>query len=240
MSLSVCASSTDLDLTTTGQLKKLLNTTSTAQDAFLSTLIRSASKWTENYIGYPLTAQSYSESVAGFSRLQLMLKRTPLRAVDRILDATDSGTASQIFTSEYAVDDEDASVLTRPVGWDWNPVFAGHLFDSATPLQLTPMSGQELKTYLVDYRAGYTYGGMSTSSNNYSTEKGSTSTGRTLPDDIELAVLFRAQAFYVGGDETASESLDGISVNYRSLGTDQNGHLITRAQDLLAPYQRFA
>lgn len=239
MSITVCASSTDLDLTTTGMLKNLLGTTSTANDAYLSTLIRTASKWAETQVGYPLTAQSYSETVAGFSRLQLLVNRTPLRAIDRILDATDSGTANEIRTSEFVVEDRDAGILTRPQGWDWNPLMAGHLFDSALPLSLTPMPGQEMKTYVVDYRAGFTYRGLETSSVNWSTQKGTTSTGRTLPEDIELAVMFRAQAFFVGGDEAASESLDDLSVNYRSLGTDANGRLLTRAADLLEPYKRF-
>jgi hypothetical protein len=36
-------------------------------------LIRSASKWAENYIGVPLSLQSYSESLPGYNRVQLML-----------------------------------------------------------------------------------------------------------------------------------------------------------------------
>jgi hypothetical protein len=240
MSLTVCASSTDVDLSTTGMLKQLLGTSSTGQDVLLSALIRSASRYVENYIGTPLTLQSYSESVAGFGRLQLMLDRTPVRAIDRILDATDSGQASQIYTSEYAVDSADAGVITRQQGWDWTPLLEGRCFDASVPLSLTPLAGQELKPFLVDYRAGYTYNGVTTSSPNWSTEKGTTSTGRTLPEDLELAVLFRAQELYEGGQGVASESLGDLSVNYRSLGTDAEGQQITRVTEILDRYRRFA
>lgn len=242
MSLSICVGSTDQDLTTTSALKLVLGTTSTATDAYLSTLIRSASKWAENYIGVPLTAQSYSETIAGFGRLQLMANRTPLRAVDRVLDATDSGNANQIYTSQFQLADADAGLLTREEGWQWNPRFAAHGFDAALPLSLVPMSGQEVKTFLVDYRAGFVYGGMTTDSANWSTEKGTTSTGRTLPEDIELAVVWRAQVMYQnrGQGEVTSESLDDLSVNYRSLGTDAaSGDAMTGSKDLLAPYRRF-
>jgi hypothetical protein len=239
MSLTVCASSTDSDLTTTGMLKNLLGTTSTGQDAFLSLLIRSASKWAENYIGVPLSLQSYSESVPGYNRLQLMLDRTPVRAIDRVMDATDTG-ASQILSSDFTVDSPDAGILTRTQGWNWTPLVEGHSFDAAVPLTLTPLPGQELKPFLVDYRAGFTYGGITTGSPHWSTEKGTTSTGRTLPEDLELAVLFKAQEFYEGGQVPASESLGDLSVNYRSLGTDSEGQQITRATEILDRYRRYA
>lgn len=239
MSLTVCYASTDYDLTTTSNLKSLLGTTSTAQNAYLATLIRSASKWAEAYIGRPLTAQSYSETLAGKGRRQLQLGRQTVRAVDRVFDATDTGTASQILTSDFLLEDADAGVIARDEGFAWTPTFMGRQLDVAVPLTFTPLSGQDQKTWLIDYRAGWVYGGMDTGSQNWSTEKGTTSTGRTLPEDIELAVMFRAQAFYQGGDDPASESLGDISVNYRSLGNDKDGGLITRAKDLLAPYQSF-
>lgn len=240
MSLSVCASSTNTDLTTLANVKAMLNITGPAQDPFLQRLLHSASRWAENYIGRGmLTVQSYAETKAGYGRRQMMLRHTPLRAIDRILDGTDSGSATEILSSEFMAEDRAAGILERPQGWGWTPTFMGRQFDSAFPLEFTPLSGQEEKPWLVGYRAGWTLGGISTDSPNWSTQKGSTSTGRTLPEDVELAVLFRTQAFYTGGDEAQSESLDDLSVNYRTLGTDKDGMLITRAKDLLMSYQGF-
>src|SRR6185295_8446212 len=102
MSISVCASSTNTDLTTVAAVKALLNITGPAQDAFVQSLLHSASRWAENFIGRGmLTVQSYSETKAGYGRRQMMLKHAPIRAVDRILDGTDSGTAVEILSSEF-------------------------------------------------------------------------------------------------------------------------------------------
>jgi hypothetical protein len=238
--LTVCASSTNTDLTTIGAVKSLLGITGPAQDAYISTVVHAASRWVENVIGRgPITAQSYSETLAGQGRRQLLLKRQTLRAVDRVFDATDTGSATQVLSSQFFVEDAEAGILARNEGFAWTPLMMGRQFDIALPLEFTPLGGQELKPWLVDYRAGWVLGGMTTDSPNYSTQSGTTSTGRTLPEDIELAAMFKAQAFHVGGDEAQSESLDDLSVNYKSLGTDKDGMLITRARELLAPYQSF-
>lgn len=239
--LTVCASSTDTDLTTTGFVKDLLGIVGTSQDQVLGALIKAASRWAENYVGRPLALQSYSETVPGYGRLQLMLKRYPVRSVDRVMEATDSG-ATELQSSEYTLEDADAGIITRPEGWNWTPLMEGHAFDAAVPLTLTPMSGQEERPFLVDYHAGYTYDGIDTGSPHWSTggKNGSTSTGRTLPEDIELAVAYKVQGLLEGGEEVASESLGDISVNYRSLGNDSDGTLLTRSKELLNPYRGYA
>lgn len=238
--LTVCCTSTDVDLTTTSALKSLLGTTSTAQDAWLATVIRSASRWAESYVGYPLTAQSYSETLAGYGRRELMVKRTPIRNVDRIMTATTTDDATEITSTEYILEDEDAGLIARNQGFHWTATLESNNFLAATPLEYHPMGGQEYKPWLVDYRAGWTYSGLTTDSPNYSTGNGTTSTGRTLPEDIEQAVLFRAQALYEDADEVASESLGDLAVNYRSLGTDPtSGKQISKAELLLGPYVRF-
>lgn len=239
--LSVCSSSTDEDLTTTGALRALVfgaTTTSTAQDAQLALHIRRASRWAATYVGQPLTVQSYQETLSGFGGRKLRLERTPLRAVARLLDGTDSCGSTLILSSDFRVDNADAGFLSRDQGFIWQPLLEAASFDAAVPLSMTPRSGEETKPWTVDYVAGYTYDGVSTSSPNWSTEKGTTSTGRTLPEDIELAVLDKAQAFFEGADEVESEKLDDLEVNYRSLGDDGDGRLLTRATLLLEPYRR--
>src|SRR5205814_298683 len=182
--------------------------TSTAQDTVFSDRIRQASRWAESYLGFPPTLQTYRETVAGFGRRSLLLSRTPVRSVASVFDATDTGQATQILTSEFKVENADAGLLTRREGFGWTaalqPPGSGGPFLSSIPLEAAPLAGQEYKPWLVDYAAGWTYGGLATTSANYSTVAGTTSTERTLPEDVELAVLLKAQALYDGGgDEVA-------------------------------------
>ncbi len=245
--LRTCVASTDVDLTTTGALKQLIfgaTATSTAQDAYLSLVIRRASKWAETYVGYPLTLQTYQETVASYGMRELVLSRTPISAVDRVFDSSDTGTASQVLSSEFRVEDPDAGFLSRDLGWAWSATLQaryGNAYVSgggpAFPLSPEPVPGDEYRPWLVDYRAGYVYGGLSTDSANWSTEKGSTSTGRTLPEDIELAVLIAAQEIFENRNDVLSESLGDVSVTYAnrsSAGPDS----MTSYEKILAPYRR--
>jgi hypothetical protein len=238
--LNICVGSTDRDLTTTSALKGILGTTATSDDSKLSLAIRAASRWAATYIGVDdLSVQSYQETAAGYSTRTLQLSRSPIRAVPRVFDSTDTGSASQLLTSEYRVENAAAGMLSRDQGFEWNPLMMGHQFGFAPPLSLTPMSGQEIRSWLVDYVAGWTYGGVDTGSANWSTEAGTTSTGRTLPEDVEQAVIYKAIAIYQGGeDEIEKEKLGDFEVNYRSLGVDESGRLLTRPVLLLEPYRR--
>lgn len=167
-----------------------------------------------------------------------MLSRTPIVAVDEVYDATDTGTATQIHTSEFMVENAEAGFLARDQGWPWSATLQARSAEgglTATPLDPQPVPGEEYKPWLVRYRAGWTYGGVSTSSPNWSTEAGSTSSGRTLPEDIEDAVLSRAQVIFAGSTNVQSESLGDLSVNYRSGGADS----ASDEEESLAPYRRF-
>ena len=83
MSLTVCASSTDDQYTTTAAVKLLMGTTATSDDALISVLITRASRWADNYIGVPMSAAAYSETLAGYGRRRMLLARSPLRAISR-------------------------------------------------------------------------------------------------------------------------------------------------------------
>ena len=246
MALDVTTKTTEFDLTTTAALKAIVlgaSATSTAQDALFSNMIRRASRWADTYVGQPLLAQTYRETVPAFGRRSLMVSRTPVRAINAIYDATDTGTATALGTSEFIVENAEAGLIARDEGFSWtvpfqrrigNPMWGG----DAVPLESTPMPGLEYRPWLIDYVAGYTYDGLSTSSSNWSTAKGSTDTGRTLPDDLEMGVLAKAQGFCDVAEEAESEQLGDLRVNYRSLGTDSNGRVATRANILLEPFRR--
>lgn len=244
--LDVVTASTDRSLATVAALKSLAlgaTATSTVQDAYFADLIARSSRWAESYLGYPLTLQTYQECVAGYGARRLVLARTPIVAVDRVFDATDTGTATQILSSEFRVQDRDAGFLSRNQGWPWTatlqaPSFSGWAGGGpAFPLSPEPVPGDEYEPFLVDYRAGWTLAGVETTSANYSTANGTTSTGRTLPEDIEYGVLLRAQDMFEGLDnDITAESLGDLSVNYASVQTDKP----TPAERLLMPYRRFA
>ena len=242
--LSVVVASTDRDLTTTSSLKALVlgaTATSTAQDGHLSNLIRRGSAWAETFVGQPLTVQTYRETVAGYGRRSIMLSRTPVRVVKAIYDATDTGSASAYESSEYVVD-ANSGIVSRSAGFKWTADHqwggGGEWGGDAIPLSPEPMSGQESRPFLVDYIAGYTYGGILTTSLNYSTEGAqlidASSTERTLPEDIEQGVIESAQSMFDNAPGVSSESLGDVSVSYRSGRSD----LDRPGASWLAPYRR--
>lgn len=247
--LETILGATDPDLTTTGALKLRLglDASSTGYDAVLSATIRAASRWAETYVGYPLTLGTYRETLPGYGRRTLRLARTPIRAVTALYAATSTDEGPQIFTSEFRVEDRAAGLLSRDIGFAWTaPV--------ELELDLRPLPGEEYRPYMADYVAGYSYAGVSTDSPHWSTEWGTTSTGRTLPEDVEEAVLAKAQAIHeeqagtaaAGGGDVASEQLDDIRVNYRSASSDSSssssssggGRFLGLSEVLLEPYRR--
>ena len=225
MLLDVTTASTDAQLTTTAAVKAMLRTTSTSDDTLLDNLITRASAWAEAYVGYPLPAQSYLESVATYGTRRLMLARTPVRAVTGLFNGTDSGDYTQVDTSEFAVDRE-AGFIERNIGWAWSVPFESYL-------DLRPNSGEEMPIWRAEYIAGYVFAGMSTSSSLWSTVKGTTSTGRTLPADIEAAVISKVATWYQGDEDVRSKSIGDLSVTYDENAKDP-------AMTLLAPYRRSA
>lgn len=243
MSLHVCSTSTDDVLTTTAYVKALIGTTLTSDDALINSMIRAASRWAERYVGYPMAGvQSYQETLPGMGMRNLMVSRTPVRAVPRVWDSTTTSTAdgaqgTQVQTSQFGLEAEHG-FLTRDRGWAWSASLMGRILDLSIPIAWTPMAGQETRPWLVDYTAGYTYGGVDTGSSNYSTVAGTTSTGRTLPEDVEMAVALKAIALRDGTERVSAEQLGDLKVNYRSAGEDETFR--EPYEVLLEPYRRMA
>lgn len=235
-----CSASTDRDFTTTSKVRAELfgaTATSTAQDARIADMIRAASRWAETYMGYECASvQSYQEMVAGAGRRRLMLGTYPVRAVRRMYDSTDTGTATQILSSEFRLEAQ-AGFVNRDAGFSWTPTFIGREAESAVPFAFTPAAGQEYEPWLLDFVAGWTYDGIDTGSDNWSTEKGTTSTGRTLPEDVERAVVLRAATLFEGTENLIAEELDGLKVTYRSNRVDDDTP--SPSQLLLQPYRRY-
>lgn len=213
--LQIVAETTDDQLTTTGALKAVLGiaATSTVYDAALDLVISAASAWAQTYVGYPLVARGYRETVAGYGSRNLMLSRTPLRAVSAVYYGTDTGVASRLQSTEFAVD-SGAGFVSRDQGFEWS-------VPAVLDLELRPQPGQEYAPWLVDYVAGFTYGGIDAASALYSTAKGTTSTGRTLPMDIERAVLLKAKRMQLGDDYSgpvSAKAVGDLRIQYASGG----------------------
>lgn len=228
MLISVTVASTESVASDTATLRTLLGTTSTADDARQLAALKAATKWAENYIGFPLFVQTYRETRPGFYSRRLMLTHTPVRAVPMLLDAASTDDGVEVLSSEYAVDRE-AGMLVRDDGWAWTAPIE---FD----LGPTPRAGQEQEPWLAEYVAGYTRDGIDTGSPNWSTEAGTTSTGRTLPYDIEEAVLTKAAALFEQAEGTDAEQLGDLKVTYnlRSASVDRQAP----EETLLMPYRR--
>lgn len=207
--LTTCTSSTGTDLTTTSYVRGLLGTTSTGDEAVLSPLVGAASRWAEGYLGYPVTLRAYQETVPGYGTRNLMLSRTPVLSVPRLFDSSDTGTANEFLSSEYRVEDRDAGLLSRDDGWEWG-------VPADFDLSARPRPGQEFRPWLVDYHAGWTYGGLTTDSPHWSTVMGTTSTARSLPDDVEYAVAQKVIDIYTGAENVVGEELGDLKVQYRS------------------------
>lgn len=231
--ITVTATSTDEYLTTTAAVKLVLGVETMSDDPYLSALIKRASRRVETYLGRgPVTLQSYRESLSGYGDRTLMLARRPVQSVSSLWDSTSTGSATTIQSSEFRVENREAGFLDRDAGWAWDAPQIGRTF--AVPLAPTPFAGQEEKSWLCDYAAGWTLGGVDTGSPNWSTEQGSTSTGRTLPEDVEEAVILWTIEAYTGQRGVIRRKVGDLSIDYARSVT---GKQVDPAEELLASYR---
>lgn len=232
MAWDILAASTDTQLTTTEAVKRVLRTTTTADDALLDELISRASAWAEAYVGYPLTVQQYVETLPSYGSRRLALAQTPLRAVTGLFYGTDSGDYEQVSSTAFSVAARTGFV-ERSIGWEWSVPADGDL-------TLRPLAGQEFPLWRAEYMAGYTLAGVASDSDLYSTEKGTTSTGRTLPPDIERAVIARVVDAYTNSEGIAEKSVGDLRIRYASFGSPSDPMVKDRAETMLDPYRRMA
>jgi hypothetical protein len=225
--IEVTVASTEV-LTTPSAARVALGTTSTGDEAQLTATIAAATAWAEQFVGYPLRAQKYREVVAGYGTRSLLLARQPVRAVLAVWDTTSTDDADVLASSSFSVD-RGAGVIRRPTGFDWSVA-------SESWLVVRPLPGQEYPAWMVDYVAGYTADGISTGSSLWSTEKGSTSTGRTLPADIEQAIITKAVAIQDGADSVVEEQVGDLRVRY--VGWASKDEPRDAASEIMRAYRR--
>lgn len=234
--IDVITATSDAQLTTTGFVKLLMGSTTTADDATLNTLITAASKWAQAYVGYPLVAQRYHELTPSYGSRRLMLARSPIRSIKNgPFTATDTGSATELDSSSFRVNRE-AGMLDRDQGFAWDTPSYGRPFSAG--LRETPNPGQERPIWFSDYIAGYTYGGIDTGSTIWSTRAGTTSTGRTLPEDIEQAVALKVVQMFEGNEGVMERAVGDLRVRYGSFGDTSKAS--DPSTSLLNPYRRIS
>jgi hypothetical protein len=215
-------------------LKEELEIVDTKDDELLRRIISAASGWAERYTGRVFGLQVYQETVAGFGRRNLMLSRYPIRTVFRLFDSTSTSTATELNSSDYRIEDGESGLLSRDRGWGWDVVGAGQGpggFGAGLNPRDPNASYGERKPWLVDYSAGYV-----PPAGKVSTDDGSTSTGRTLPHEVEQAVLLKAKEWFLRrkvDPGVSSRKIGDLSVSYRSI---QEGPDL--AEIFLMPYRR--
>lgn len=224
--ITTCTTSTEETLAQIGDLMSLLGTTASSSGHWKALV--DASVWAERYVtGDPrgsLRRQVYQETVAGYGSQRLVLSRTPVNAISRLFNTTDTGDATEYCSTSWRIENPDAGFLelTGDAGFAWTNILDWNLIAAPRPAAVH-------RPWLVVYEAGYQLGETSSTGTDWVT----TTTGRTLPEDIERAVLMKAAAFYQGGGGGDIESMKvgPLGVNYRSDGLDP-------VCELLAPYRR--
>jgi hypothetical protein len=236
--ITTCTTSTSEALASVTEIRSALGLTpDSTEDGWIETAILRASAAAETFLGQPVRLQVYSETVAGYGTGRLMVSRTPIQSVLRLFNSTSTETAISYASSEVRVDDAEAGLIAFVDGsapsWSvaWRTSKAGGDL---------PVPGSEATPWLVEYSAGYSLDGSS------STEMGLGSTGRTLPYDLEEAVQDTVVAWYRarGRDPLVLQRKVGdLSVTYAdpsAVGGASMTGLTPRAKALLGPYRRLA
>lgn len=240
--LQVCASATSTGgLTTTARVRDALGTTASSDDAYQQDLVNRATDWAESHVGYPLRGPAtYVETVAAYGRRTLQLSRTPIVGVLRLFNGTDTGTVTALQASDFRVEDAAAGLLSRAGGFAWSVALGPTAVDlggMGLGLQADPDPAfGESKPWLVEYVAGWTLDGVDTGSKNWTTGSktfGTTSTTRTLPFDVEQAVIQKAADWYSGASGVQSKKVGDLAITFASEGLGA-----ATAEALLRPYRR--
>lgn len=200
---------------------------STASSSGLDLALTGATDWVERYVtnsqAGSIRRSVVRETVAGSGSQVLMLSRTPLRKVSRLFDSTDSCEATEYCSTDFRVEDESAGFvsLTNDAGFTWDVPWRHNI-------TRYPQPSQVIRRWLCEYEAGYVLAETSSTSNDWL----ATTTGRTLPYDLERAVLLKAAEFAQGSSRgIEAMSVGPLSVNYGSAALDP-------VAELLAPFRR--
>ena len=211
--LTVLTPSTVEAFGTTSALREFTGTTSTVRDAAQANALKYAVSWAESYIRRPIRLQTYGETVAGYGSGYLLLSNRPVRQIHRVFSGTATSAATEYASTEFGVDKPTGRIY-RGDGFGWTARYGGGSI-GLNPIEGSPVPFSEVPTYYVEYSAGWV-GDEGTTS----TADGTTSTGRTLPKDVEMALYSKAGEWMafgaIGGPGVMSKSVGDLSISYGS------------------------
>ena len=228
--LTVTTTSTSEYMTTLASMKAQMGVTTTADDDLWTDNILAAGEAVASYVGYWPMRQRYTETVAGYGSLKLMLSSTPIRSISSIrIDG------QLVDPATYTVEKPLAGIVYRDKGWPWT---AGVEWD----LEAHVVPNSELKRFSVDYEAGW----VLTTSTGLLDATGfiTSSGGRTLPRDFEQAVQEEAKSMMLGRKRDSSiisKRVGALQVQYQARSGASAATiepLCPAAMDLLQNYRR--
>ena len=221
MIVTVLTSATGELLASLADIKDALELTDNVQDRTLERFARRASRQIERYLGRTLGRQKYEAVAEAYGGVVLQLPAYPVRHVFRVFDGTDTGSATELTSTEYRLDAARGQ-LNRDEGFPWT-------WQRHEGIAFEPEPGLEAKGWLVEFSAGYILpDGAST------TWDGTTATGPTLDADVSDACIELVRQMYLSRDRdpnVQSERVGDLSITYGAGA----GALPPTVLDLLAP-----
>lgn len=226
--LTVCTTSPDQALASLTDLATLLGATASSSGLMERSLLR-ASAWVERFItndpAVPIRREVVMETLRGNGTPRLMLTRTPILGIQRLFDGTDTGTATEFCSTDFRIEDPDAGFVELTGDRYFSRTVQTSMF-----LDDYPRPNSPTRPWLCVYEAGYQFA-CATSTSSWVTR----TTGRTLPEEIEQAVLLKAAEFYQGTTQGVQRMKVGpLEVNFSSEGQDMDA-----VSDLLNAFKRW-
>lgn len=222
-----CTTSTAESLATLSDLAFVLG--ATASSSGMDRALRDGTAWVERHVldgAGIMRRQVYGETVAAYGSQRLRLGRWPVLAIQRLFNGTDTGTATEYCSTSWRIENPDAGFLELigDGGFGWSGIRETYLGQYPRPAAVT-------RPWFVVYEAGWQLECSSTSDGWVTT-----TTGRTLPEDVERAVLTKAAEIYQGSLQgIGSLKVGPLELNYRSVGSDSAQDPVI---DILAQYRR--
>lgn len=223
MIVTVMTSATGDMLATVADVKDALDLTDNAADKTLERFIGRASRRIARYLGRDLSLQKYQAVMPAYGGVNLLLPKYPVRSISRVFDGTDTGTATELSSTEYRLD-ADRGLLNRDEGWEWT-------YQTGRTISSEPLPGEEYKNWLVEFSAGYI---LPAGKDSGSTWDGTTATGPTLDADVQDACIEMVRNMWLSKDRepgVISEKVGDLSITY---GPGESG-IPESIKDILAP-----
>jgi hypothetical protein len=228
---TVLTSATSEALVNVQDVKEALGLTDNVDETLLTRFIDRASARIASYCGRAFTVQRYEAILPGHGCQVLQLPSYPVRTIFSVHETTDTGVTA-LSATEYRLDTQTGQ-LQRTEGWPWTGV-------RRVDLTMDPEVDSEVPTFRVEYSAGFSLG-----KDSGSTWDGTTSTGRTLPLDLEEAAIGLVRRAWLARERdpsVVSEKVGDLSLTYQQpsssvSGMAQRSGFPADIADLLDPYR---